>query len=91
MYGADRHGTNFPIEAYCIPLSECPSGETRVSEEQLQFQQSRYAVGAADLLLLMDAQTNLSTAEQGYLNAVYEFHYSLIALEASAGQSLRSR
>jgi outer membrane protein len=60
-----------------------------LSEEQLLLQQRRYALGAADLLLLMDAQSGLSEAEQGYLNAVYDFHYNLIALEASVGQTLR--
>jgi outer membrane protein TolC len=48
-------------------------------------------LGAADLLFLMDAQTTMSTAEQAYLNAVYDFHYNLIALEAAVGRTLRSR
>jgi outer membrane protein TolC len=39
----------------------------------------------------MDAQTTLSTAEQAYLTAVYDFHYNLIALEAAVGQPLRPR
>jgi outer membrane protein len=60
-----------------------------LSEEQLQLQQRRYALGASDLLLLMDAQTSVTTAEQAYLNAVYDFHYNLIALEAAVGQPLR--
>jgi outer membrane protein TolC len=62
-----------------------------LSEEQLQLQQRRYALGAADLLLLMDAQTRLTTAEQAYLTALYDFHYNLIALEAAVGQPLRPR
>jgi outer membrane protein TolC len=62
-----------------------------LSEEQLQLQQRRYALGAAGLLELLDAQTTLSTAEQSYLNAVYDFHYNLIALEAAVGQPLRPR
>jgi outer membrane protein len=62
-----------------------------LSEEQLALQQRRYALGAADLLLLMDAQTTMTTADQAYLNAVYEFHYSLIVLEAATGRSLGSR
>ena len=61
-----------------------------LAEEQLLLQQRRYSLGAADLLLLMDAQTTLSTAEQAYLNAVYDFHYNLIALEAAVGRRLRS-
>jgi outer membrane protein len=62
-----------------------------LSEEQLQLQQRRYALGAVDLLLLMDAQTTLTTAEQAYLDAVYEFHYSLIVLEAAVGRPLGAR
>ena len=62
-----------------------------LSEEQLQLQQRRYALGATGLLELMDAQTRLTTAEQAYLNAVYDFHYNLIALEAAVGQPLRPR
>jgi outer membrane protein len=62
-----------------------------LSEEQLLLQQRRYALGASDMLLLMDAQTTMSTAEQAYLGAVYDFHSSLIALEAAVGQPLRQR
>jgi len=60
-----------------------------LAEEQLQLQQRRYALGATGLLELLDAQTTMTTADQGYLNAVYEFHYSLIVLEAAAGRPLR--
>jgi outer membrane protein len=62
-----------------------------LAEEQLLLQQRRYALGASDMLLLMDAQTTMSTAEQAYLSAVYDFHYNLIALEAAVGQPLRAR
>ena len=60
-----------------------------LSEEQLLLQQRRYTLGAADMLLLMDAQTTMTTADQAYLNAIYDFHYNLIALEAAVGQPLR--
>jgi outer membrane protein len=62
-----------------------------LSEEQLLLQQRRYALGAVDLLVLMDAQTTLSTSDQAYLDAVYEFHYSLIVLEAAVGRPLGAR
>ncbi|MEQ1855792.1 MAG: TolC family protein [Longimicrobiales bacterium] len=77
------------VSAYRVVQAE--ERNRALSEEQLQLQQRRYALGAADLLLLMDAQTTLSTAEQAYLNAVYDFHYNLIALEAAVGQPLRPR
>ena len=77
------------ISAYQVLQAE---GRNRqVAEEQLQLQQRRYALGASDLLLLMDAQTSVSTADQAYLSALYDFHYNLIALEAAVGRPLRSR
>ncbi len=60
-----------------------------LAEEQLQMQQRRYALGAAALLELLDAQTSLTTADQAYLNAVYDFHWNLIRLEAAVGRTLR--
>ena len=60
-----------------------------LAEEQLTLQQRRYALGAAALLELLDAQTTMTTADQAYLNALYDFHYSLIQLEAAVGRPLR--
>ncbi|MEX2467753.1 MAG: TolC family protein [Gemmatimonadota bacterium] len=60
-----------------------------LAEEQLLLQQRRYSLGAAALLELLDAQTTMTTADQAYLNALYDFHYSLIQLEAAVGRSLR--
>ncbi len=60
-----------------------------LAEEQMQMQQRRYALGAAALLELLDAQTSLTTADQAYLNAVYDFHWNLIRLEAAVGRPLR--
>lgn len=62
-----------------------------LAEEQLLLQQRRYALGAIDLLVLMDAQTTMSTADQAYLDAVYEFHYSLIVLQAAVGRPLEAQ
>jgi hypothetical protein len=63
----------------------------QVAEEQLELQQRRYTLGAAALLELMDAQTSVTTADQAYLTAVYDFHWNLIRLEAALGQPLRTR
>ncbi|MEX2584239.1 MAG: TolC family protein [Gemmatimonadota bacterium] len=60
-----------------------------LAEEQLLLQQRRYSLGAAALLELLDAQTTMTTADQAYLNALYDFHYSLIQLEAAVGRPLR--
>ncbi|MDZ7779560.1 MAG: TolC family protein [Gemmatimonadota bacterium] len=59
-----------------------------LAEEQLQLQQRRYALGAANLLELLDAQTTVTTADQAYLNALYDFHFSLVSLEAAVGRRL---
>jgi len=77
------------IAAYRVVQAEARN--RTLSEDQLQAEQRRYALGASSLLQLMDAQTSLSSAEQSYLNAVYDFHYNLIALEAAVGQPLRPR
>jgi outer membrane protein TolC len=60
-----------------------------LADEQLAMQQRRYALGAAGLLELLDAQTTATTADQTYLNALYDFHWNLIRLEAAVGQPLR--
>ncbi len=60
-----------------------------LADEQLDMQQRRYALGAAGLLELLDAQTTATTADQAYLNALYDFHLNLIQLEAAVGQPLR--
>jgi outer membrane protein len=70
-------------------LVQAEARNVALSEEQLLLQQRRYALGAVGLLELLDAQSALSLAEQGYLNALYDFHYNLIALEASVGRTLR--
>jgi outer membrane protein TolC len=77
------------VSAYRVVQAEARN--RTLAEEQLLLQQRRYALGAVDLLVLMDAQTTMSTAEQAHLNAVYDFHYNLIALEAAVGQPLRPR
>ena len=70
---------------------QAESRNRELAESLLELEQRRYALGASDLLLLLDAQTSLSVAEQSYVNAVYDFHYNLIALEAAVGQPLRPR
>lgn len=60
-----------------------------LADEQLEMQRRRYALGAAGLLELLDAQTTATTADQAYLTAVYDFHLYLIQLEAAVGRPLR--
>lgn len=59
-----------------------------LAAEQLNMQRRRYTLGAAAMLELLDAQTTATTADQAYLNAVYDFHLNLIRLEAAVGQRL---
>ncbi len=77
------------VSAYQVYQAE--SRNRALAEEQLLLQRRRYALGAAGLLELLDAQTSATTADQAFLNAVYDFHYNLIALEAAVGRPLRTR
>lgn len=66
--------------------------QTRVVErasEELRLAQERFRFGASTSLDVVDAQTNLSEAERARIEAVYNFHKSLAALEALVGQPLR--
>ncbi len=62
-----------------------------VAREVLEQRQRQYAVGAAKITILdlLDAQKTLSTADQAYLSALYDFHYNLIRLQAAVGRPLR--
>ena len=57
--------------------------------EELRLAQERFRFGAANSIEVTDAQTNLGQAEQARIDAVYNFHKSLAALEALVGQTLR--
>ncbi len=62
-----------------------------VAQEALKQRQRQYALGAAAITILdlLDAQKTLTTADQAYLNALYNFHYNLIRLQAAVGRPLR--
>jgi outer membrane protein len=59
------------------------------AEEQLRLAQERFRFGAANSIEVTDAEANLAQAERDQINAVYDFHKTLAALEALLGQSLR--
>ncbi|MSR36517.1 MAG: TolC family protein [Gemmatimonadetes bacterium] len=61
----------------------------QVAEQRLSMARQRYAVGAAAILELLDAQTSVQTAERDYLNALYDFQINLAILEAASGSRLR--
>jgi outer membrane protein len=60
----------------------------QVAQEQLDLARERYRLGAASFLELQDAEISLATAERDYLNAVYDFHNALSALETAVGTRL---
>ena len=57
--------------------------------EEFRLAQERFRFGAANSIEVTDAQTSLAREEQVLINAVYDFHKSLAALEALVGRSLR--
>lgn len=61
----------------------------RTAGEELRLAQERFRFGAASSVEVTDAQTTLAEAERGRIDAVYNFHKSLAALEALVGRPLR--
>lgn len=61
----------------------------RSATEELRLAQERFRFGAANSIEVTDAQTNLAEAERARIDAVYNFHKSLAALEALIGRPLR--
>jgi outer membrane protein len=61
----------------------------RTAGEELRLARERFRFGAASSVEVTDAQTSLAQAEQAKIDAVYNFHKSLAALEALVGQRLR--
>jgi outer membrane protein len=57
--------------------------------EELRLAQERFRFGVASSVEVTDAQTSLSQAEQARIDAVYNYHKSLAALEALVGRPLR--
>ncbi len=57
--------------------------------EELRLAQERFRFGAANSVEVTDAQTNLAQSEKELIDAVYDFHRSLAALEALVGRPLR--
>ena len=58
--------------------------------EELRLAQERFRFGAASSVEVTDAQTNLAQAERDQIDAVYNFHKALAALEALVGQPPRA-
>ncbi|MGE0352339.1 MAG: TolC family protein [Gemmatimonadales bacterium] len=59
------------------------------ARDQLRLAQDRYRLGSGTSLELSDAQNALTRAEGDYVNAVYDYHKAVAALEAAIGRPLR--
>ena len=59
------------------------------ARDQLRLAQDRYRLGAGTALELSDAQNSVQRAEGDYVNAVYDYHKAIAALEAAVGRPLR--
>lgn len=59
------------------------------ARDQLRLAQDRYRLGSGTSLELADAQTAVAQAETDLVNAVYDYHKAVAALEAAVGRPLR--
>jgi outer membrane protein len=69
-----------------IAVQEANRGSAR---DQLRLAQDRYRLGAGTSLEVSDAQNAVQQAEGDYVNAVYDYHKAVAALEAAVGRPLR--
>ena len=65
------------------------AGIGRWPAEQLELSRQRYALGADNFLVLLDAQRTMADGERAYLDGLYAFHLELANLENAVGQPLR--
>jgi outer membrane protein len=59
------------------------------ARDQLRLARDRYRLGAGTSLEVSDAQNAVQRAEGDYVNAVYDYHKAITALEAAVGRPLR--
>ena len=59
------------------------------ARDQLRLAQDRYRLGSGTSLEVSDAQNAVQQAEGDYVNAIYDYHKALAALEAAVGRPLR--
>ena len=59
------------------------------ARDVLQLATERYRVGSGTFFELLDAQVAALRAETDYVNAVFDYHKALAALEAAVGRPLR--
>jgi outer membrane protein len=59
------------------------------ADEALSLATERYRVGSGSIIELLDARVASQTAGVDYINAVYNYHKSIAALEQAVGRTLR--
>jgi outer membrane protein len=59
------------------------------ARDQLRLAQDRYRLGSGSALEVSDAQNAVQKAEGDYVNAVYDYHKAIAALEYAVGRPLR--
>lgn len=62
----------------------------KVASDQLDLARQRYRLGMTNFVDLIQAETLKTQADHDYLQARYDFHSSLAALEAAVGEPLRN-
>ena len=68
---------------------EVQGASREAARDQLRLAQDRYRLGAGTALDVSDAQNSVQRAEGDYVNAVYDYHKAIAALEAAVGRPLR--
>jgi len=59
------------------------------ARDQLQLARDRYRLGSGSALEISDAQNSVQRAEGDYVNAIYDYHKAIAALELAVGRQLR--
>jgi len=59
------------------------------ARDQLKLAQDRYRLGSGSSLEISDAQNSVQRAEGDYVNAIYDYHKAIVALELAVGRPLR--
>lgn len=77
-------GINTAFQAIAVQ-----SANRDAARDQLRLAQDRYRLGAGTSLEVSDAQNAVQRAEGDYVNAVYDYHKAIAALEAAVGRPLR--
>jgi len=85
---SDVHSRYLALETAYKAIS-VQAASRDAARDQLRLAQDRYRLGSGTALEVSDAQNSVQRAEGDYVNAIYDYHKSLAALEAAVGRPLR--